>query len=306
MSTLESIPGIGPKTAQKLIEKGIKTVDQFSVKDPKEISLIMEVNMLKAKEMINAAKDMCFQDVNIYNAEEYGDKIKKLTYFIPTGSNELNKLLGGGWRTVSTYGLFGPFATGKTQLCNTAIVECASMGKYVLICETESNTFNKDRWVEIAKKLNLNIDLTKIIIFPALQVGTVYAQFRGYEFLKRKAEENNWDVGLIIVDSFNAKFRRAFSGREMFPERAMEFGRHIDFLEEMAKKFNAVVILTFQVGVTPDDSGTKEDLMRYQSEYYPYGGTLVSHNINTWLSLDQFKGGAKSTNVYVANLADSS
>lgn len=304
--SLESVIGVGPKTAEKLVSGGISTVDELSVQRPQEVTSILGCSVKAAKEMINSAKELAFQDTTIYTAKEYGVKMKSLLRTFKTGSSKLDELLGGGWRTMSTYGLFGPFHTGKTQLCNTAIVNCVADGKYALFIETESNTFSSDRLIEIAKATKVDIDLDKVILYPALQVGTVYAQFRGYEFLAKKAIENNWDVGVIVVDSFCAKFRRAFSGREMFPERAQEFGRHLDFLEEMGKKFNAAILLTLQVGVTPDDAGTKGDLMRYQSEYYPYGGTLVAHNVNTWLSLNQVKGGAKSTDVYEANLADSS
>jgi RecA/RadA recombinase len=134
----------------------------------------------------------------------------------------------------------------------------------------------------------------------------VYAQFRGYEYLWKKAVEKSWDVGLMIIDSFNAKFRRAFAGRENFPKRSEEFGRHIDYLEEFAKKFNSAVLLTFQVGVTPEGGGQQGDQMRYNIEHYPVGGTLVQHNINTWISVNQVKGGIKSNNVYEAHLVDSS
>ena len=304
--SLESVVGVGPKTAERLIAGGISTVDELSVQRPQEVTSILGCSVKAAKEMINSAKELAFKDTNVYNIEEYKEKIDKLFYFIKTGSSRLDELLRGGYRTTSTYGFYGPFASGKSRMCYRAIIECIFLGKYALVEETESNTFNPDTFLELANALKIEVDLKKIILFPALQVGTVYAQFRGYEYLRRKAEENNWDVGLIVVDSFNSKFRRAFSGREMFPERAMELGRHIDYLEEMGKKFNAAILLTFQVGVTPDDAGTKGDLMRYQSEYYPYGGTIVAHNINTWISLNQIKGGAKSTSVYEANLADSS
>ena len=44
--------------------------------------------------------------------------------YITTGSNDLDKLLGGGIETGSITELFGEFRTGKTQLCHTLAVSC--------------------------------------------------------------------------------------------------------------------------------------------------------------------------------------
>jgi hypothetical protein len=74
--------------------------------------------------------------------------------------------------------------------------------------------------VQISESRELNFDGKKIHIYPATKIGTVYAQFLGYKAMRDTAIKEGWDVGLIVVDSFNAKFRRAFSGREMFPERS--------------------------------------------------------------------------------------
>ena len=304
--SLEEVKGIGPITSEKLIEAGIKTVDELSVRRPEEIKEILGVTLKKAKEIILSAKDLAFKDFQVFTAEEYKEKEKEISRFLDTGSNKLNSLLGGGWKSQSTYGIYGPFSTGKTQLCYTAVVNCVDQGYYAFWIETEPNTVYIPRLEEIAKNRDLNLDLNKVIVIPASKIGTIFSQFRAYEFLRRKAEEEKWDVGLLVVDSFTAKFRRNYSGREMYPERAREFGRHIDYLEEFSKRFNSVVLLTFQVGVTPDAPGQREDLMRFQSEYYPYGGTLVQHNINVWLSLNQVKGGAKSMDIYELNLVDHS
>jgi DNA repair protein RAD51 len=43
---------------------------------------------------------------------------------ISTGSQELDKLLGGGIETGSITELFGEFRTGKSQLCHTLAVIC--------------------------------------------------------------------------------------------------------------------------------------------------------------------------------------
>lgn len=305
MSLLD-VKGIGDKTVEKLSEGGIKTLEQLSVMRPDELKGILNISLKQAKEIILNAKSVSFSDMELLTAEDYETKVKNTIRFIKTGSEKLDEILGGGWRSQSTHGFYGPFSTGKTQIVDTAVVNCVADGLYALFVETETNTFNTPRLQEIAMKRGLEIDLSKVIVYPAIRIGTIFAQFKAYEFLMNQAEKNQWNVGLVAVDSFSAKFRRAYSGREMYPERAQEFGRHLDFLEEMGKKLNAAILLTFQVGVTPDDANQKGDMMRYDSQYYPYGGTLVLHNVNTWLSLNQVKGGAKSMDIYESNLVDSS
>jgi len=302
--SLEDVKNIGPTTAKKLIDAGIKTPDHLSVMRPDELKALVGFNTKQAKETIQSALDLAYRSVRIYNASEYKEYRKDTIRYISTGSNVLDEYFGGGWQSMSTNGLFGEGASGKTQMVNSAIISCVDMGLHALVEETETNTVNVDRLEEIAKSRGLNFNPELVHIYPAVNVGTVFGQFRGYIFLEKEAEKNGYDVGLITVDSFNAKFRRAYSGREMYPERAQEFGRHIDYLEEMCKKFNAAVLLTFQCGVTPDPGGELEDKMKYHGSFYPVGGTLVMHNINTWMSLQQKGGGEKSVKTYHASITD--
>ena len=64
---------------------------------------------------------------------------------VTTGSNELNKILGGGIETGSITELFGEFRTGKTQLAHTLCVTSqlafdmgGGQGK-VIYLDTEGN-----------------------------------------------------------------------------------------------------------------------------------------------------------------------
>jgi len=302
--SLKDVKGIGEITSTKLINAGISSVDHLSVMRPDELKALLGFNTKQAKETIQSALDLAYREVRIYTGDEYEQYLDDTIRYIPTGSKTFDEYLGGGWPTISTNGLYGLQATGKTQLINTAIASCIDAGMHVLTIETESNTVHVPRIRDIAKSRGYNYDGALHHIYPSRNVGTVFGQFRGYLYLKTEAEKNGYDVGLITVDSFNAKFRRAYSGREMYPERAQEFGRHIDFLEEMAKQFNACVMLTFQCGVTPDPSGALKDKMKYHGEFYPVGGTLVAHNINTWLSLQQKSGGEKSDKIYHASITD--
>lgn len=76
---------------------------------------------------------------------------------LTTGSQELDKLLGGGLETGSLTEMFGEFRTGKTQICHTLAVTCqlpvergGAEGKCLYI-DTEG-TFRPERLLSIAER----------------------------------------------------------------------------------------------------------------------------------------------------------
>ncbi|RWS04064.1 meiotic recombination protein Dmc1-like protein [Dinothrombium tinctorium] len=89
---------------------------------------------------------------------------RKSVFKISTGSDHLNKLLGGGIERMAITEVFGEFRTGKTQLSDTLCVTCQltndsySGGKAVFI-DTE-NTFRPDRVsVEICLLILLGLNV---------------------------------------------------------------------------------------------------------------------------------------------------
>ena len=57
------------------------------------------------------------------SASEFKQKRAEIIQ-ITTGSNELDKLLGGGIETGSITELFGEFRCGKSQVCHSLAVTC--------------------------------------------------------------------------------------------------------------------------------------------------------------------------------------
>lgn len=69
-------------------------------------------------------------DTGFTTAMEIQTRRSELIY-ITTGSNDLNRLLGGGIETGSITELFGEFRTGKTQLCHTLAVTCQVSSTFI-------------------------------------------------------------------------------------------------------------------------------------------------------------------------------
>ncbi|RLC81842.1 MAG: hypothetical protein DRI61_03305 [Chloroflexi bacterium] len=311
---LRQVKKVGRDTAYKLLAAGY-TLFRLSNAEPSKIAEILGCSNKAAQEIINDAKSKLHAGEKLgepLTAKEYEQFLKKRIIWFSSGSNAIDQLVGGGFRSSSTVGLSGPQATGKSQLILSTIVDCiCNKGKYAMLIETELDTFDPLRVEGIARARGLidKYDPDKLVVVDAYKVRDVATQFYYYELLRDMARDNKWDVGLIAVDSFTAMFQRKFKGREMFTDRKRELGRHLSFLEDMAKEFNAVVMLSCQVievPVSPEESKGGMDVVRVRAQfgtpYMPWGGHILRHTVGTWLSLEK----GRSKNIWKAYLFDSS
>jgi len=254
MPKLTDVNGIGSNKAEKLESKGINTVEQLSVKDPEEIKIIMNSTLATAKKIIKSAKDLTKDSIQLISGKELYEDRKARVQAISTNSVECDALFReGGIPTDALTALFGQFATGKTQWClQIAINMKRQFGRKIAWIETEPRTLVFDRLLEIAKSQGTNIDLRNdIIAVPAKFMETPSHMFMAYEEIENKIKMGA-DIGLIVIDSFNALFRSAYPGRTMLGLRSQEQGRHIGFLQKLASKYNLAVVITLQVMGVPD------------------------------------------------------
>jgi RecA/RadA recombinase len=289
---LTDIKGIGEVTAEKLREKDI-TVEKLAIMRPEELASELQITKKAAKDIVNDAKFKALASiVPVRTFAEQERHIKEVVQRIPTGSVELDKILGGGWRTESLHLLKGEYSSGKSQLAMQAAINCLKyLKRKVIWIETETGTFAPDRLKEMAKAEGLEIDGdTDFLLVPSTGTSTPYSQFLAYERAIQMMEERKLDVGVFIVDSFNATFREFYSGREMFPDRAREEARHLGFLDNIAAKYNMAIILTAQVMDIPDSGGQLGERVKTGHTQRAYGGNVLFHWCTYILSLDQLSG----------------
>ena len=103
-------------------------------------------------------KDLLPKSIIATNLKFELDHIKTEGYFVlKSGTNNLDLLLGGGFRSKKSYIIYGANSTGKTQLCHQLCIEAFKIGIKTIYIDTE-NTFRPERIKELCSYSRLNED----------------------------------------------------------------------------------------------------------------------------------------------------
>ncbi|MEM5793031.1 MAG: DNA repair and recombination protein RadA [Candidatus Aenigmatarchaeota archaeon] len=266
--TLEDIPGVGPKLAEKLIELGFTDPMALAVSSPGEIASILEIGQATATKIINNARQML--KMGFTTADEVWKQRQQMAK-ITTSSKNLDELLGGGIETQAITEVYGQFGSGKTQLgfqlaVNVQLPEDkGGLNGNCLFIDTE-NTFRPNRIIQIADALNLDPPKVLKNIFVARAYNSDHQMFL-IEKANEMIEENN--IKLIIVDSLTSHFRADFSGRGELAPRQQKLNKHLHALQRLADAYNLAVYVTNQVQANP--------AILFGDPTSPAGGHIVAH-----------------------------
>jgi len=291
--SLTDIKGIGPKTVEKLAEAKITTVEELAVTSKEELSKILGINLKAAGDLINAAKQLALDTaIEVYTAQEYAEYLKQTVKHISTGSSALDDLLGGGVPTTAITTIVGEYASGKTQLCYQLLVNCIlEHNRQAVWIETESRTFVPERLKQIRSNTGKKLEnLDNILVIPSKYCPTPQHQFLAYQKVRKLVEDKGIDLGILIVDSFNARFRSYYTGRETLPDRSKEMSRHMGYLDVLAADFNTAVVLTSQVMDVPDTSLQARARVKTGGTKLPVGGNVFLHSATYLIGLQKVAG----------------
>lgn len=94
--TIEDLPGIGPKGAQKLREAGYVELMSIAAASAGEVAAACEIGEATAEKIIQGARQVL--DMGFKTAEDVMERRQEVGR-ITTGSSSLDALLGGGVET---------------------------------------------------------------------------------------------------------------------------------------------------------------------------------------------------------------
>jgi DNA repair protein RadB len=136
--------------------------------------------------------------------------------------------------------LYGPPASGKTNVCLCALVDCVRSGKKAIFIDTDGS-FSTERVRQISKDDFAKVMKNVIIAEPA--------DFDEQKIAINKIEDllSEKDIGLIIVDSLVSLYRLELGTTKDYQSLNKEMTKQLAKLLNMARKYEIPVIVTNQV-----------------------------------------------------------
>ncbi|XP_073448025.1 meiotic recombination protein DMC1/LIM15 homolog [Aquarana catesbeiana] len=279
---------------KKLKSVGICTVKGIQMTTKKALCNIKGLSEAKVEKIKEAANKLI--EPGFLTAFDYSLK-RKMVFHISTGSQELDKLLGGGIESMAITETFGEFRTGKTQLSHTLCVTAQLSGQNgysggkVIFVDTE-NTFRPDRLRDIADRFGVDHDAMLDNVLYA-RAYTSEHQMELLDYVAAKFHEEAGVFKLLIIDSIMALFRVDFSGRGELAERQQKLAQMLSRLQKISEEYNVAVFITNQM--TADPGAT----MTFQADpKKPIGGHILAHASTTRISLRKGRGELRIAKIY--------
>ncbi len=291
--TITDLPGVGPSTANKLIEAGYGTLEAIAVAAPHELAAAAGIPLPTAQRIIKAAREAL--NITFKTALEL-KKERLNTKKITTGSRSLDDLLGGGIETKTITEFFGEFGTGKTQICHQLAVNVQlpidkgglstqdRTAKAVYI-DTEG-TFRWERIEFMSKRWGLNPDQVMENILYIRAINSDHQMAIVDELFNIVPKEN---IKLVVVDSVTSHFRAEYPGRENLAARQQKLNRHLHQLSKLAEIYDVAVVVTNQVMARPD--------VFYGDPTQAVGGHVLYHAPGVRVQLRKSRGNKRIARV---------
>jgi len=291
--SVESLPGVGEATAEKLREAGYTTVESLAVATVAELREAAEIGESQAKKIIAAARRT--SEIGAFLTADKVLERRKTVGWITTGSKSLDSLLGGGIETRAVTEVFGEFGSGKSQLAHQLCVNVqlpkdkGGLGGRAVYIDTE-NTFRPERIMNMAVGLELDPEAVLKNILVARSYNTdqqLLIAEKAEELIEKDEVEKG--VRLMVIDSLTSHFRAEFVGRGTLADRQQKLARHLLVLHRIADLKDIAVFVTNQVQARPD--------LFFGDPTRPIGGHILGHSATTRVYLRKSKGGRRIARV---------
>ena len=308
---LESLPGVGPATADKLRNNGFESFQGIAVASPGELSNTADIGESTAADVISAARDAA--DVGGFESGadvlRRREEIGKLTW----GVEAVDDLLGGGVETQSITEVYGEFGAGKSQVTHELAVtvqlpeEHGGLEGRAVFVDSE-DTFRPERIDDMVRGLSderiqaamdqreiegtpddeeamealVEAFLDKIHVAKAFNSNHQILLAEKASDIASEYDDTDWPVRMVCVDSLTAHFRAEYVGRGELAPRQQKLNKHLHDLARVANLHNAAVVVTNQVQSNPDSF--------FGDPTKPIGGNILGHKSTFRLYLRKSKG----------------
>jgi len=196
--------------------------------------------------------------------------------YVPTGCDTIDELLGGGFERGAVTQVYGPPASGKTNLALSAAVEVAAAGDAALYIDTEG--LSPARMRQIAAGRAAGTEQTVDDLAGRLIVSEVLDWDEQAEAVQ-DVEEFAEEVELVVLDSATG-FYRLRRDENDGGEALRDVARQITHLLSLARKHDVAVVFTNQV--FSDIESDRSTAL---------GGHTLNHWSGAILRIDRFRGG---------------
>jgi len=196
---------------------------------------------------------------------------------ISTGCDTVDDLLDGGFERGAVTQLYGPPASGKTNLALSATIDVAANGGTALYIDTEG--LSVDRFEQLARARtdedgDIDALASRIIISDALD-------FDEQEEAVRDAADLAGRLDLIVLDSATGFYRLERDDDD--EGRALRsVAKQVTHLLSLARRHDFAVVVTNQVYSDPNTDS---------SRVRPLGGHTLSHWCGAVVRIERFRAG---------------
>uniref|UniRef100_A0A803V4H0 Meiotic recombination protein n=1 Tax=Ficedula albicollis TaxID=59894 RepID=A0A803V4H0_FICAL len=280
---------------KKLKAVGICTIKGIQMTTKRALCNVKGLSEAKVDKIKEAANKLL--EPGFLTAFEYSEK-RKMVFHISTGSQEFDKLLGGGIESMAITEAFGEnffllfhfnlrFSVVTAQLPGPN----GYTGGKIIFIDTE-NTFRPDRLRDIADRFNVDHEAVLDNVLYA-RAYTSEHQMELLDYVAAKFHEEAGIFKLLIIDSIMALFRVDFSGRGELAERQQKLAQMLSRLQKISEEYNVAVFVTNQM--TADPGAT----MTFQADpKKPIGGHILAHASTTRISLRKGRGELRIAKIY--------
>ncbi len=300
---LEDLPGVGKTTADMLREKGLNVylLETTPIRELEEKYGITESAAKKYKQALTEARGG-FEFINAFEIMEKQKGSPAFSYGIKAldALTTIEELDVAGVRLGETIELFGPFRSGKSQLCHQLCVtvqlppELGGVGKKAVFVDTEG-TFSPSRIKAIHGKLQKDLGWEKSFedVLRDITYARAYNSDHQMTLVERLLElfyNHKDEYGLVALDSATAHFRAEYAGRGTLAERQQTINHHLGILGRLADTYNVAIAITNQVQSNP--------AAFFGDPTQAIGGNILGHWAITRFYLRKSKGEKRIIRIY--------